>query len=345
MKKNIIFHCLLVVYVLFSACKAQSESSLSSADNQNQPAYWKNINMDSLAKNLKILASADFEGRRTGESGQKKAAEYIAGYYKQLGISHPRGTSDYYQKIPASFMRSASMKLKDSENVWAYIEGTEKPDEVLVISAHYDHLGVLLNQIYFGADDNASGTVSLMEMARIFQYAYNKGIKPKRSILFLHVSGEEFGLFGSKYYVENPALPLSNTIANLNIDMVGRRSKEYNKPDDYIFLVGSKKLSDDLYNISEQANTASVNLDLDYTFDENDPQQIYYRSDHYNFAKNNIPVIFYYNGTHEDYHLPTDTFDKIDLPLMTKRVQLIFETAWKLVNSEERPSLNQESIN
>jgi Zn-dependent M28 family amino/carboxypeptidase len=181
-----------------------------------------------------------------------------------------------------------------------------------------------------------------MEIARIFKQAYSQGIKPKRSVLFLHVSGEEFGLFGSKYYVENPIFPLENTIADLNIDMIGRRSKEYTKPDDYIFLVGSKKLSDDLHYLSEKANIESVNLSLDYKFDdENDPQQIYYRSDHYNFAKNNIPVIFYYNGTHEDYHLPTDTPDKIDFPLMKKRVQLIFKTAWKLVNETERPKLNK----
>ncbi|WP_394346285.1 M28 family metallopeptidase [Myroides indicus] len=343
MKKHLIVSGFWGVFLLLTSCKTQQDSLLP-PDNQTPTTYWKNIHEDSLAKNLNILASAEFEGRRTGELGQKRAANFIAEYYKRLGISHPRGTADYFQEIPASFMRNASMKLKDSENVWAYIEGTEKPDEILIISAHYDHLGILLDQIYFGADDNASGTVALMEIARIFKQIYNQGIKPKRSVLFLHVSGEEFGLFGSKYYVENPIFSLKNTIANLNIDMIGRRSKEYTKPDDYIFLVGSKKLSDDLHYLSEKANIESVNLSLDYKFDhENDPQQIYYRSDHYNFAKNNIPVIFYYNGTHEDYHLPTDTPDKIDFPLMKKRVQLIFETAWKLVNETERPKLNSKT--
>lgn len=339
MKRYFLLSCFLRIIISFTACKAHPDASALSAVDT---AYWKNINADSLAKNLKVFSSAEFEGRRTGESGQKKAAEYIADYYKRLGIMPPKGANDYFQHIPASFMQRASMKLKDSENVWAYIEGTEKPDEVLIISAHYDHLGILLDQIYFGADDNASGTVSVMEIARIFKQAYDKGIKPKKSILFLHVTGEEFGLFGSKYYVENPVFPLQNTIADLNIDMVGRRSREYTKPDDYIFLVGSKKLSNDLHNISETANQDSVNIDLDYRFDdENDPQQIYYRSDHYNFAKNNVPAIFYYNGTHDDYHLPTDTFDKINFPLMQKRVQLIFETAWKLVNTNEKPRLNE----
>jgi len=253
----------------------------------------------------------------------------------------PPQTTSYFQPIPASFMTNWQMRLKDSENVWAYIEGSEKPEEVLVLSAHFDHMGILLNKIYYGADDNGSGTSAVMEIARVFQSLVKEGIRPKRSILFLHLTGEEFGLFGSKFYTENPPIPLSNTIANLNIDMIGRRSPEHPSTDDYIFLVGSDKLSQDLHDTAEKANEESVQLILDYTFnDDNDPQRIYYRSDHYNFAKNNIPAIFFYNGTHDDYHLPSDTFDKIDFPILTKRTQFIFETAWKLANGANRPQLN-----
>lgn len=306
------------------------------------PSSVYEVSSDSLKSHLYTLASKNFEGRRTGEPGQKRAAAYLASYYQKLNIPFPKGTSNYYQPIPAAFMNKGyGMKLKDSENVWAYIEGSEKPDELLVISAHYDHMGIVMGDYYYGADDNASGTTAVMEIARLFQQAVTNGERPKRSILFLHLTGEEFGLHGSRYYVENPVFPLATTIANLNIDMIGRRSHEFKGEGDYVFLVGANRLSTELHQISEQANANSVGLMLDYTFNEpNDPQQIYYRSDHYNFAKHNIPAIFYYNGTHEDYHQPTDTPDKIDYDLMNKRTKLIFETAWELVNREHRPRLD-----
>lgn len=341
LRKNIYKITLVSTLLIFTSCK--SNYSASTTKEVNTTSYWTLINKDSISKNLKVLASDELEGRRTGEIGQKKAANFIADYYKRLGILPPKGTDSYFQAIPANFMKGTTIRLKDSENVWAFIEGTEKPEEVLIISAHYDHMGILLGQIYYGADDNGSGTASLMEIARIFKELYNQGIKPKRSVLFLHLTGEEFGLFGSKYYVQNPIIPLKNTIADLNIDMIGRTSPEYKGTKDYIFVVGSDKLSDDLHSISEKANIESVNLDLDYSFnDENDPQQIYYRSDHYTFAKEGIPAIFYYNGTHEDYHLPSDTFDKIDIPLLKKRTQLIFNTAWKLANGNERPKITKQ---
>lgn len=306
-----------------------------------QTHYFDRISSDSIEKSLLVFTADSLEGRRTGEPGQKKAAHYLAQYYKRLGIGVPPNTSSYFQPIPASYMTNWQMRLKDSENVWAYIEGSEKPEEVVVISAHFDHMGILLNKIYYGADDNGSGTSAVMEIARVFQSLVNEGIRPKRSVLFLHLTGEEFGLFGSKYYTTYPPIPLQQTIANLNIDMIGRRSPEHPSTADYIFLVGSDKLSQDLHDITELANQESVNLVLDYTFNaENDPQRIYYRSDHYSFAQHNIPAIFFYNGTHADYHLPSDTFDKIDFPILTKRTQFIFETAWKLVNGEHRPQLN-----
>lgn len=320
-----------------------SSSSTSSSFVKPDVNYAYLLERDTLKKNLYILASEAYEGRRTGEKGQKMAADFIANHYKKLGIAYPKGASSYFQAVPDWFMNGGfGPKLKDSENVWAYIEGSEKPEEVLVISAHYDHMGYMNGKLYPGADDNGSGTVAVMEIARLFQQAVNHGLRPKRSILFLHLTGEEFGLHGSRYYVEHPVFPLENTIANLNIDMIGRRSYEYKGTDDYVFLVGSDRLSTDLHLISEAANENSVKLKLDYTFNaENEPQQIYYRSDHYNFAKNNIPAIFYYNGAHLDYHQPTDTADKIDYDLLLKRSQLIFTTAWSLSNVDERPQVNK----
>ena len=170
--------------------------------------------------------------------------------------------------------------------------------------------------------------------------AKKNGFGPRRSILIMAVSGEEKGLLGSKYYTDNPIYPLKNTITNLNIDMIGRVDDIYDNPD-YVYLIGSDRLSTDLHEISEEVNRKSYNLKLDYTFNsEDDPNRYYYRSDHYNFAKNDIPVIFYFNGLHEDYHQPTDTADKINYEKVEKIARLIFLTAWELANRDERPKLN-----
>ncbi|SDH30596.1 M28 family peptidase [Winogradskyella thalassocola] len=226
-----------------------------------------------------------------------------------------------------------------SENVVAFIKGSEKPNEIVVISAHLDHEGIKNGEIYNGADDDGSGTVAILEIAQAFKMAEKAGHGPKRSILFLHVTGEEKGLLGSRHYTDNdPIFPLENTVADLNIDMIGRvdPSREIGTRN-YIYLIGSDKLSTDLHTISEEANTKYVNMELDYKFnDENDPNRFYYRSDHYNFAKNNIPVIFYFNGTHDDYHKPSDTPDKIEYDLLETRARLVFYTAWEVANRDQR---------
>ena len=226
-----------------------------------------------------------------------------------------------------------------SENVLAFIKGSEKPEEVIIISAHLDHEGIKDGEIYNGADDDGSGTVAILEIAEAFQKATKNGHGPKRSILFLHVTGEEKGLLGSRYYTDiDPVIPLSATVADLNIDMIGRTDPKRKEGDrNYIYLIGSDKLSTELHTISETVNKACCNVELDYTYnDENDPNRFYYRSDHYNFAKNNIPVIFYFNGTHDDYHKPSDTADKIEYDLLENRTRLVFSTAWELANRAER---------
>lgn len=225
-----------------------------------------------------------------------------------------------------------------SENVLAFIKGSEKPDEVLVISAHLDHEGIKDGKIYNGADDDGSGTVAIVEIAEAFKAAQEDGHGPKRSILFLHVTGEEKGLLGSQYYTDiDPVFSLENTVANLNIDMIGRIDPEREGDRNYLYLIGSDKLSTELHNISEEVNKKYTNITLDYKFnDENDPNRFYYRSDHYNFAKNNIPVIFYFNGTHADYHQPSDTPDKIEYDLLENRARLVFHTAWELANRTDR---------
>ncbi|MBM78026.1 MAG: peptidase M28 [Crocinitomicaceae bacterium] len=225
--------------------------------------------------------------------------------------------------------------ITKAENVLGYIPG-KKINEALVISAHYDHIGYDQGEVCNGADDDGSGTAALLSISKAFQKAYEDGYQPERSILFLAVSGEEKGLWGSKFYTDNPYFELEKTIADLNIDMVGRRDT-IQKNDDYIYLIGSDKISKDLHQINESINSKHIGFKLDYRYNkDSDPNKFYYRSDHYNFAKNNIPVIFYFGGLHEDYHMPTDEIDKINFNKLEKVAQYVFLTAWELANRETK---------
>jgi hypothetical protein len=222
----------------------------------------------------------------------------------------------------------------ESSNVIGLLPGTDLKDEYLVITAHYDHEGKRGDSvIFYGADDDGSGTVSVIELAEAFAQARAAGKGPRRSIVFMTVSGEEKGLLGSAYYAEHPVYPLAKTTANLNIDMIGRIDPKRKNGDstNYVYVVGDDKLSSDLRPISEAVNNKFTKLELDYKYnDPNDKEFIYYRSDHYNFAKNGVPIIFYFNGTHADYHRPTDTPEKINYTLMEKRARLVFHTAWEM---------------
>jgi len=228
-------------------------------------------------------------------------------------------------------------EIVSTENVLGFLEGTDKKEEIVVITAHYDHLGKTGDEINNGADDDGSGTSSVLEIAEAFVKAKDAGDGPRRSVLFMTVTGEEKGLLGSEYYSDNPVFPLANTVVDLNIDMIGRIDPEHEDKPNYVYLVGSDRLSTELHEISEKVNETFTKFDLDYTYnDESHPDRIYYRSDHWNFAKNNVPIIFYFNGTHADYHKPTDTIEKIEFELMTKRAQLVFHTAWVIANRDQR---------
>lgn len=322
------------------ACSASKETTKDNEKKLSTPMdFAKTITAKDLGKHLFVYASDEFEGRLTGEAGQKKAVNYLRDFYKNSGIASPKGVDNYFQPVPSAFLKknSRGMDLKDSENVLAFIEGSDKPEEIVVISAHLDHEGVKSGKIYNGADDDGSGTVAVLEIAEAFKKAKDAGKGPKRSVLFLHVTGEEKGLLGSKYYVENPVFPLANTVTDLNIDMVGRIDARHKDNPNYVYLIGSDKLSSELHQISENVNKKYMNIDLDYKYNaEDDPNRFYYRSDHYNFAKHGIPVIFYFNGTHADYHQPTDTPDRINYDLLENRARLIFLTAWEVANRDAR---------
>ena len=318
---------------------------------QENVKFSKTITTADLEKHLTILASDSLEGRETGKKGQKMAADYIMNHFINIGVPPYKGNK-YYQKFKVKSGRHickcedcdngfikelfGKKKMIKGENVLAFIEGTDLKEEIVVITAHYDHLGIHENIVFNGADDDGSGTVSAMEIAEAFMIAKKEGNGPRRSILVMTVSGEEKGLLGSKYYTNNPIYPLKNTVANLNIDMIGRVD-DWHENGDYVYLIGSDMLSMDLHNLSEEVNKKYIGTNLDYRFNsEDDPNQYYYRSDHYNFAKNNIPVIFYFNGVHEDYHKKTDTVDKIDFEKLQRISRLIFLTAWEIANRDER---------
>ena len=225
----------------------------------------------------------------------------------------------------------------DGKNIMAYIEGTDKKDELIIVTAHYDHVGFRGEEIFNGADDNGSGTSGILEIADAMITAKKNGISPRRSILFMWVTGEEKGLLGSEYYSEKPIFPLANTVANVNVDMIGRSDKKYQGRSDYIYVIGSDRLSTDLHRINEKVNQDFSRLTMDYVFNgEKDPNRFYYRSDHYNFARKGIPAIFFFSGVHEDYHQPGDTPDKIDYVKAERVARHISQLVWELANREDR---------
>lgn len=338
--KNKILLSLLVSTTLIS-CSGQK--SITAKTPLDVTKYINSISVDDLKKHLYIVASDEMGGRDTGTEGQKKAGNYLIETYKTNGVTFPKGAANYYQKVPASFMnKEYGEKLPDSENIWAFIEGSEKPEEIVVISAHYDHIGTKNGEVYNGADDDGSGTVALLEIAQAFQQAKNEGHGPKRSILILHVTGEEHGLHGSRFYTDNPLFPLANTVTDINIDMIGRRDEFHKESNNYIYLIGSDYLSSDLYTICEIENKKYTNLKLDYKFnDRNDQNRFYYRSDHYNFAKHNIPSVFLFNGVHEDYHQASDEVEKIEFDALAKRTQLAFVIAWEIANRKNKPVVDK----
>ena len=303
-------------------------------------------NFDRIANRYKSLAG---KGRIGFDSETKQRPIFMVSSDKMANLfgtpvetlkEAAKSSPETIASQKATYQVVKSKTPVEAYNVMGFLEGTDKKEEVLVISSHYDHVGVSsTGEVFNGADDDGSGTVSVMEIAQAFATAAKEGNRPRRSILFLNVTGEEKGLLGSQYYSENPVFPIANTVNNINIDMVGRIDYEYQNAEnkDYVYVIGSEMLSSHLKKINEYNNITYTNLILDYRYDaEDDPNRFYYRSDHYNFAKFNIPVIFFFNGVHDDYHQVTDTVDKIEFPLMQKRAQLIFHTAWDLANREQR---------
>lgn len=231
----------------------------------------------------------------------------------------------------------------NTENVIAKIEGSHLPDEHLVIMGHYDHLGINKSgDIYNGAANSGTGVSALLALAKAFKIADSQGNRPKRTVLFIAVSGEEMGLFGSRYYTENPILPLGETVAVLNIDRIGRTDSLHQSSSNYVYIIGSDFLSSELHQINKEANENYINLKFDYTYnDKLHPYRLYYRSGHFNFVKHGVPSIFYFGGFNEDYNKTTDKEAKIEYDKLEKITKLVFFTAWELLNNRQRPVIDK----
>jgi Zn-dependent M28 family amino/carboxypeptidase len=255
-----------------------------------------------------------------------KANETIANQWK----------AESKTKVAYKFEKYRS--IINASNVAGIIEGTDKKDEYVFVTGHYDHIGITNGKINYGADDDGSGTCAVINMAEAFAKAAAEGNRPRRTMVFMTVSGEEKGLWGSEYYSDNPFFPLDKTTVDLNIDMIGRIYTERTSGDtlNYVYVIGHDKISSDLPIINEGANNKYTNLVLDYKFDDpNDKNQIFFRSDHYNFARKGVPILFFYDGMLKaDYHKPTDTVDKINWDLYEKRTRMIFYTAWEMANRD-----------
>ena len=304
-----------------------------------------------LMENRKYLLGGSLQlGDKREEMGRMPAHAYISTTLAEAIIGSKKGkVTKVVQKI-AKKGKSKCVKLEtdfngkfdnylnllEGRNVLGFIEGSDLKEEIIVVSAHYDHLGKRGNDIFNGADDNGSGTSTVLDIAEAFKLAKEAGHGPRRSLLFLLVTGEEKGLLGSQWYAENPTFPLENIVADVNVDMIGRIDDEHTDAN-YVYVIGSDRLSTDLHKINEKANNDYTQMVLDYTYNsEQDPNRYYYRSDHYNFAVKGIPAIFFFSGVHKDYHRPSDTIDKILFDKVERTGQLIFHTTWELANRDQR---------
>ncbi len=253
----------------------------------------------------------------------------------------------------AHFSVKTTAETVTTQNVVAVVEGSDPNlrKEYVALGAHYDHVGtgraVNGDSVYNGADDDGSGTVALMAIAEALAKAPRH---PKRSVLFVWHMGEEVGLWGSEYFTTYPTVPLDRVVTELNIDMIGRskpagdtdpRDRDLSGPNE-LYVIGSKMMSTELGALSEAVNASYLRLSFNYKYDDpKDPEKFFYRSDHFNYAKKNIPIIFYFTGVHADYHQPGDEVSKIDFEKYARITRTIYVTRWEIGEMKTRPKVDK----
>lgn len=310
------------------------------------PASPDRLISESLMRtHVYVIADDSMLGRDTPSPGLDATANYVAAQFKRLGLTPAGDSGSYIQRYPlgspagrspARDGGQSSFDPNSAPNTIGILPGSDPAlrDEYVVISAHMDHVGVnpafAADSIWNGADDDASGTAGVMALAEALAAA-----PPRRSVIFLTVSGEEKGLYGSRWFVENPPVPIGQLVANLNLDMIGRNWR------DSIVVIGMQHST--LGATVKDAARSNPELGLTVSEDLWPQESFFTRSDHYNFARRGVPALFFFNGTHEDYHQPSDSPDKIDAEKAARVVRLVYHTTVAVANAPARPVWDPES--
>lgn len=285
-----------------------------------------------------------------GLDGPQALEELRSDIIADLSSFSPRTTGHMLKQTPFT-----TEEIVETKNVAAFLEGADPKlkDEVVVVTSHFDHVGIgqpdsTGDRIYNGADDDGSGTIGTLSMAKALTAAKANGVMTRRSVLFVNVSGEEKGLLGSRYYSDHPIIPVDKMVANINTDMIGRIDPEHEEKgvEDYSYIIGGKIISSQLDSLLKAANARSGNIELSDRYNDlNDPNQFYRRSDHWNFGRLGIPFVFFFTGVHEDYHRPSDEVEKIRFEKMAKIVRTMYATTVMVANADKAPEVdNQEFI-
>ncbi|MDR1681014.1 MAG: M28 family peptidase [Prevotellaceae bacterium] len=301
-------------------------SGAAAAQQRELPNVAAGILPDELQAHICTLASDEMQGRLSGTEAALKAADYIAACFEQNHLQMP---------CDSSWFQAFVTPKAAGVNVIGIIEGSGWKDEAVVVSAHYDHVGMLNGRIYYGADDNASGVAAMLEIAQAFAEMQKSGCRPQRSVVFIAFDGKENELAGSEWYARHPVFPMEKTFVNLNIDAVGRVEGSPNGMAGYLLLIGTGRAGAELTFISDSLNRArNLYLYLDDTFYDSKvfTDAFYMFSDQYSFGRRGVPAVYCTGGLHDDLYRPTDTEDRINYEVLKKRTQLIFYTAWELAN-------------
>ena len=344
--------------------KTRGAAALVVINYPQSPAQWERTRASAVDRGTLTVPAFKKEGEipavPTVNISAKLADVLFAGEKTGASTMSVRNSADSVAAFALSPSKSLAITVGvaveslSTQNIVGMIPGTDSvlQDEFVAFGAHYDHIGIRSepvngDSINNGADDDGSGTVGLLAMAESF----SKGPRPKRSLLFVWHVGEEKGLWGSKFFVEHPTVPLSNVITQLNIDMIGRsrpdtgeasKNQDYSGPNE-VFSIGSKMMSTQLGTLNEENNNGLFKLSLNYKFDDPaDPNRLFYRSDHYNYAKSGVPIVFFFDGIHEDYHRVSDEVQKIDFTKLMKVTRTVASLGWKLANLPKRPVVDKQ---
>jgi Zn-dependent M28 family amino/carboxypeptidase len=296
--QNLRYFLPVLMLVFFVSCNQVDE----------QPEPFNTVDSDQVLSDLEYLASDELEGRKTNTEGNRMAQDYIEERYQNLGL---KMFGDSYRHLFDHSSPRSEEEFVDAVNFIGYVEGSTNPDRYIVVTAHYDHLGVREGEIYNGADDNASGTGGLMAAARYFT-----NVQPENSIMFIALDAEEQGLGGARHFVDNPVVPLDQIVINVNMDMIS------NNFENELYAVGTYHYPFLKPIVEESTANAPINVLFGYDSDEW-PQDWTMASDHGPFHAKGIPFIYFGVEDHPHYHAPTDTYENTNPEFYLNAVESI----------------------